>query len=391
MDSTNENKFNPRYSSVECLRIRSRKRMPKFVFEYLDGGCNEEVNLAKNTSQIRELELIPRYLASFSGASMQTELFGHTYDAPFGIAPIGLQGFMWPNSAEILSKAAFEHNIPFVLSSVSTSSIEKIGELTEGRAWFQLYHPTENSVRDDILRRAEAAECPVLVLTCDVPVSAFRPKDLRNGLAMPPRMTARNILHMMCKPVWAMQTLKHGQPGFEVFKPYMKKRLNFKETGEFMDKAISSRMDIDRIASIRDRWRGKLVLKGVATDADAKTAIRLGVDGVIVSNHGGRQLDAGESTIRPLTRIAKKYGDQITVMMDSGIRSGPDIARTLASGASFTFLGRSFMYGVCALGDAGGNHSISLVKAQLLQIMEQIGCEYTADFPEYLLQKKIIT
>lgn len=365
--------------------------MPKFVFEYLDGGCNEEVNLAKNTSQIRELELIPRYLASFSGASMQTELFGHTYDAPFGIAPIGLQGFMWPNSAEILSKAAFEHNIPFVLSSVSTSSIEKIGELTEGRAWFQLYHPTENSVRDDILRRAEAAECPVLVLTCDVPVSAFRPKDLRNGLAMPPRMTARNILHMMCKPVWAMQTLKHGQPGFEVFKPYMKKRLNFKETGEFMDKAISSRMDIDRIASIRDRWRGKLVLKGVATDADAKTAIRLGVDGVIVSNHGGRQLDAGESTIRPLTRIAKKYGDQITVMMDSGIRSGPDIARTLASGASFTFLGRSFMYGVCALGDAGGNHSISLVKAQLLQIMEQIGCEYTADFPEYLLQKKIIT
>lgn len=385
MRNKKEIKFNSKYPSIEDLRERAKQRIPGFAFDYLDGGCNEEVNLRKNTSEIREVELKPDYLTEYKGLSMETELFGHTYSAPFGIAPVGLQGLMWPNASEILAKASLDYNIPFVLSTVTTISIERASELTEGRAWFQLYHPAETSVRDDILARAATAACPVLVLLCDVPTFGFRPKEIRSGLSMPPKMTMNNVLQILGKPNWALQTLRHGQPNFETLKPYMPKSLNLKQLGLFMDQMFSKRMNEEKIAPIRDKWKGKIVLKGVATEADAEKAIKLGLDGIIVSNHGGRQLDAGESTIKPMTRIAKKYGEQITVMMDSGIRSGPDVARALASGAAFTFMGRSFMYGVAALGAEGGGHTISLLQTQLQQVMEQLGCNKTNDFPRHLV------
>nr|WP_299174924.1 alpha-hydroxy acid oxidase [uncultured Allomuricauda sp.] len=380
--------YNTKYPTIDDLRNRAKKRIPRFAFEYLDGGCNEEVNLKKNTAEIRKVELLPRYLEKFNGASLTTQLFGKNYNAPFGVAPVGLQGLMWPNSSEILAKAAFENNIPFILSTVTTSSIERISEVTEGNAWFQLYHPTEEQVRNDLIKRAEAAGCPVMVLLCDTPTFGFRPKEIKNGLSMPPKMSVANILQILGKPQWAFNTLRYGQPNFEVLKPYMPKDLNLKQLGEFMNQTFSKRMNVDKIAAIRDLWKGKLVLKGVATEGDAEKAIELGLDGIIVSNHGGRQLDAGESSIRPLTRIAGKYGDKITVMMDSGIRSGPDIARCMASGAAFTFMGRSFMYGVAALGKNGGNHTISILKTQLQQIMEQISCESTSDFTKYLVEKQ---
>ena len=378
-------KFNSRYPSIEALREKAKKRIPGFAFDYLDGGCNEEVNLRKNTTEIREVELKPDYLTEYKGFNMETELFGHTYSAPFGIAPVGLQGLMWPNASEILAKASLDYNIPFILSTVTTTNIERASELTEGRAWFQLYHPAENSVRDNILSRAEAAACPVLVLLCDVPTFGFRPKEIRNGLSMPPKMTLNNVLQILGRPNWALQTLKYGQPNFETLRPYMPENLNLKHLGLFMDKMFSKRMNEEKIAPIRDKWKGKIVLKGVATEADAERAIKLGLDGIIVSNHGGRQLDAGESTIKPMTRIAKKYGNQITVMMDSGLRSGPDVARALASGAAFTFMGRSFMYGVAALGAEGGGHTISLLQTQLQQVMEQLGCSKVSDLPSHLI------
>ena len=385
MENKKEIRINSKYPSVDDLRNKAKKRIPKFAFEYLDGGCNDDVNLHKNTAEIREVELLPYYLSKHTGSSMKTELFGHVYDAPFGIAPVGLQGLMWPKAPEILAKSAFEHNIPFILSTVTTSSIERIGEITEGKAWFQLYHPTEDAVRNDIIKRAEAAECPVLVILADVPTFGFRPRDVRNGLAMPPKMSVKNILQILGKPNWAMQTLIHGQPNFETLKPYMPKGLDLAQLGKFMDRTFTGRLNEEKIKPIRDMWKGKLVIKGIANEADAESAIKLGLDGIIVSNHGGRQLDAGESTIKPLTRIAAKFGDQIKVMMDSGLRGGPDIARAMASGAEFTFLGRSFMYGVAALGAKGGDHTISLLKTELQQVMEQICCEEVKDFPNHLI------
>ncbi len=380
--------YNRLYPSMDDLRSKAKRKMPGFAFDYLDGGCNEDVNLHRNTADIREVNLIPQYLAPYQRSSLKTELFGHEYDAPFGIAPVGLQGLMWPNATEILAKAALKHNIPFILSTVTTSSIERISEITEGKAWFQLYHPAKDEFRDDILNRAEQAGCPVLVLLCDVPTFGFRPRDIRNGLSMPPRMTLRNIGQILTRPHWALQTLKHGQPNFETLRPYMPGKLDLKGLGGFMDQMFSGRLDEDKIGKIRDRWKGKIILKGVASEEDAEKSIRLGLDGIIVSNHGGRQLDAGESTIRPTARIAAKYGDQIKIMMDGGMRSGPDIARSIASGADFTFMGRSFMYGVGALGKEGGDHTIALLKTQLQQVMEQICCEHITDLPNHLANRK---
>jgi L-lactate dehydrogenase (cytochrome) len=377
--------YNPRYPSVEDLRRKARKRIPGFAFDYLDGGCNEELNLYKNTAEIREVELIPEYLKKRAPSDMKTELFGHIYDAPFGIAPVGLQGLIWPNAPEILAKAAFEHNIPFVLSTVSTSTIERISEITEGKAWFQLYHPAEDSLRDKIIRRA-AEHCPVLVILSDVPTFGYRNKEIKNGLAMPPRMTLHNILQIMGRPNWALRTLIHGQPSFQVMKPYMPKGMNMHHLGLFMNKTFNGRLNEEKVAAIRDMWKGKLVLKGIVNEKDVEKSIQLGIDGIIVSNHGGRQLDAGQSSIHSLKKITESYSNKIKLMMDSGLRSGPDIARTLASGAQFTFMGRTFMYGVAALGNKGAAHTIAITKRQLQQVMEQICCEKVEDFPQYIVK-----
>ena len=377
--------FNSDYPSVDDLRNKAKTRVPRFAFEYLDGGCNEDVSISRNTSEIREVQLQPRYLRNHGNSTTKTKVLGMEFDAPFGIAPVGLQGLMWPNSPAILAKAAHKHNVPFILSTVTTMDIEKASELTEGNAWFQLYNPVEDEIRNDIIDRAGAAGCPVLVLLCDVPTFGYRPRDFKNGLALPPKMSLTNILQILGKPTWAYNTLKYGQPTFETLKPYTPEGLNLKQLGQFMDKTFSGRLNEERIKPIRDRWKGKLVLKGVASERDTEDAIRMGFDGIIVSNHGGRQLDAAQSTIRSMQEIAMKYSDQIEIMMDSGLRSGPDIARAMACGAKFTFMGRSFMYGAGALGNKGGDHTISILKTQFKQVMDQLCCERVEDLPKHLI------
>ena len=377
--------INSQYPSVSDLRKRAKFKMPKFAFDYLDGGCNDDINLNKNRTDIQKIELMPNYLSDFDESLMKTELFGHTYDAPFGIAPIGLQGLMWPNSPEILAKAAMEHNIPFILSTVTTSSIETIAEITEGKSWFQLYHPEDEKIKNDLLDRAENAGVSVLVILADVPTFGFRPRDIKNGLSMPPKMNLNNIIELIKNPEWTLKTLLYGKPAFKTMMPYTPKGLNLQKLGEFMDITFSGRLNEERIASIRSKWKGTLIIKGIVGEQDAEKAIRLGADGLIISNHGGRQLDAGQSSIVSMTDLAKKYKNKIKIMVDSGLQSGPDIARAMASGAEFTFMGRSFMYGVGALGNEGGNHTISLIKKELLQVMEQLCCEKTSDFKNHLI------
>ena len=378
--------INHKYPSVEDLRKRAKLKIPKFAFEYLDGGCNNDVNLKKNTDRIRDIELKPKYLVDYRKPSLKTRLFGHTYDAPFGISPVGLQGLMWPKSPEILAKAAFDHNIPFILSTVTTTSIEKIADLTEGKAWFQLYHPTEDKVTIDILRRANEAQCPVLIILADVPSFGYRPRDIRNGLSMPPKMTLDNIINAVKRPNWLLQTIINGQPSFETLKPYMPKNLNLNQLAKFMDRTFSGRLNDDKIKRIRDMWKGKLVLKGAESLHDVEKACKLGLDGVIISNHGGRQVDVGQATIDSLKTILPVYKNKITLMMDSGIRGGADVARVMATGADFSFMGRTFMYGVSALGKNGGNHTISMLKKQLTQVMEQLSCGEISQLQEKLIK-----
>ena len=376
--------YNSNFPSTDDLRNKAKRNIPKFAFEYLDGGCNEDINLHRNTRELREVQLVPRYLKDFKGSSLKTTVLGLEYDAPFGISPIGLQGLIWPNAPIILAKAAHEHNIPFVLSTVSTSTIEEVAKVTDGKAWFQLYHPAENSMRDALINRAADAQLPVLVILSDVPSFGFRPRDIRNGLAMPPKMSVRNMFQIVAKPNWALRTLYHGQPNFANMLSYMPRGLDLNQLGKYMNETFNGRLNAEKIKPIRDMWKGKLVLKGVASEEDSELAIALGIDGLIVSNHGGRQLDAGESSIKSFQRIKEKYGHKIELMIDSGLRSGPDVARALAEGASFTFMGRTFMYGVAALGKDGGEHTIAMLKAQITQVMEQVCCESTKELPNCL-------
>ena len=370
-----------RYPSVNELRERSKKKVPKFAFEYLDGGCHDDVNLKRNTQRIRDIELKPKYLIEQNDKALdlRTKIFDHTYSLPFGMAPIGLQGLMWPKATEILAKASFDHNIPFILSTVSTASIEKISEITEGKAWFQLYHPSDKKITRDLLKRAEKSGINTLVILADVPSFGYRPRDIKNGLSMPPKMTLSNFFQILKSPEWAIKTLINGQPNFEVLKPYMPKNLNLSQLGKFMDETFSGRLNEEKIKYLRDLWKGNLVIKGTESLYDVEKAYQLGLNGIIISNHGGRQVDVGQATIDSLKSIAPIYNNKIEIMMDSGIRGGADIARVLAHGANFTFLGRSFMYGVSALGTKGGNHTITMLKKQLTQVMEQLSCKQIYD------------
>lgn len=381
--------FNSEYPSVEHLRARAKSRMPGFAYDYLTAGCFTEINLARNISDIRKVQLKPWYLRDFDGADQKTELFGETYAAPFGVAPVGLQGLMWPKACEYLAQAAVDHNIPFTLSTVSTASIEEIGKITDGRFWFQLYHPAEDQLRDKLLERAWEAGCRTLVILADTPTFAYRPKEIRNGLSIPPRMSPRNIVQMFLSPSWAMGQLLAGKPEFRTMKPYIPNGLNMKHLGLFMNETFSGRLTESKIALIREKWRGNLVVKGIVNPDDAEIAVKHGLDGLIVSNHGGRQLDRGQSTIVPLYKLVPEFGSRLKMMIDGGMYSGADIAACLACGADFAFMGRTPMFGVCALGRYGGHHTFEMLKKQLQQVMEQVGCSRVRDLRDHLISESV--
>ena len=380
------NYFNHLYPDVADLKKKAKQRIPRFAFDYLEGGCMQEHGVKRNRDDINNVQLRSALLKPFAGSSQAVELFGHTYAAPFGIAPVGLQGLMWPKAPEILAKAAAEKNIPYVLSTVSSSSLERIAEVSQGHAWFQLYNPTDEKIRLDLLSRIKAAHYPVLVVTVDVPTFGYRPRDIRNGLAMPPKMTLSNILQMLARPRWLYETALAGKPEMETLKPYMPKNMPTDELAAFMNKTVMGRVDLEGLKPIRDLWQGPLIIKGLINESDVQAAIALGADGVVMSNHGARQLDAGESPVKPLQTVAAKYSKDIKIFMDSGLRSGTNIVSALASGADFTFLGRPFVYGVGALGDKGGIHTINALMMQITQIMNQLGCATVSELPDFLVK-----
>ncbi|PIE47898.1 MAG: alpha-hydroxy-acid oxidizing enzyme [Gammaproteobacteria bacterium] len=379
--------INTNYPSVEHLRIRSKQRMPRFAYEYLTEGCNDDLNVTKNTQEIRNIELMPHYLTDLKQSSLKKTLFGKEYNVPFGVTAVGLQSLMWPKTPEILAKTATDYNLPFMLSTVTTMSIEEAAEITNGNFWFQLYYPKKKETREDILKRAWDSGVRVLVLLSDVPTFGYRPKDIYNGLGMPPKMMLRNILEVFTCPQWAFETLLNGgMPRFKTLEKYMPGGMDLKQLGVFMDEFFDGKLTVDRIKGIQDIWPGKIVIKGIASVQDAQTAVDLGIDGIIVSNHGGRQLDAGPTTIKTLKPIVDAVKGKITIMMDSGMRTGPDIARVLASGADFAFMGRPFMYGTGAMGKKGGDQVAAILQREFQQVMEQLNCEKVEDLPNFLMR-----
>ena len=378
------NKIDNRYPSIEHLRKRAVKKTPKFAFDYLKGGCLNENGLQRNIDDINKVRLQPQYIKEFSESNLSVEIFGHTYDAPFGVAPVGLQGLMAPNSPVILAKSAMRHNVPFILSTVSSEKLETIADITQGNAWYQLYNPTIKKYREDMIRRVKESGYKTLVVTVDVPTFGYRYNDMINGLSMPPKNSIQNFLQAVTCPLWGFKTLYHGVPTFQNLLPYLTGELKHAPLAEFMNIMAMGKTDIEGLKEIRDLWDGNLVIKGVMCETDVKQCIQLGADGVIVSNHGARQLDVATGTLSPTKIISDKYGDKIIVMTDSGYQTGSDIAVGVASGAKMCFVGRGYMYGVCALGARGGDQVSAILKTQLKQVVDQLKCENIADLSNHL-------
>jgi len=291
---------------------------------------------------------------------------------------------IWPRVAEYLAEAAARANIPFCLSTVATTSIERAAELAGECLWFQLYTPTDPVIRDDLVDRAAAVGCRVLLVTIDVPSVAWRPRDLRNGLSVPPRFDLRTLLQIAARPAWAMAMLRAGIPHFDSLRPYVPKRAGMVSGSVFTRATLTGGLDREALARIRDRWQGALVLKGVETVRDAELALQLGAEGIVVSNHGGRQLDASRSPIEVLPQICAAVGDRMSVLADSGVESGADVARMLAKGATGVLAGRAFIYGVGALGRPGAEHTIELLREELARFMAQLRCARPEELARHL-------
>ncbi|GAA3525998.1 alpha-hydroxy acid oxidase [Zobellella aerophila] len=357
-----------RFPSSSYLEQRAAARLPNFVFDYLQGGSGRQCSLGRNITAFEQLTLTPRYFNDCEAVSLGTRLFGRHYQLPFGIAPIGLDGLIRPGTVEYLAQAARRAGCPVTASTFATSSLEEVARLAGEMAWFQLYPFDDGEIEQDMMARAGAAGYRVLMVTVDVPVGGRRELDMRNGLSLPPRLGGRTLLDVLRHPGWALRHARRGMPGFKNLQPYRR------HSNDFLPARISGRVPWARLAQYRKRWPGRLLVKGVLRGEDAVRCRELGIDGLVISNHGGRQLDACPSTLAVLPEIRRAVGDDFPLIIDSGLRSGLDVARAIAQGADFALLGRTFIYGVAALGQAGAGHVIEMLRDELENAMQMLGC-----------------
>ena len=334
-----------RYPCFEDLRRAARRRVPGFGFEYLDGGAGMDGGVARNAASLDAVEIVPRYGNDVESVSLEVELFGRRYAAPIGIAPMGFPSLIWPGAEEHMARAAQRARIPYTFGVVAGAELERIAPLARDVFWFQLYRYARNDhkIGFDIVRRAQAAGAHVLVLTLDVPSRAKRPRELRNGLVFPYKPDARAIFDVLTSPAWVAALLKHGAPRFANLTPYIEKNATPQQVGDFVKREMGGAFTWQEVARYRDLWKGPLVVKGVLHPDDAERAIAVGVDGIQVSNHGGRQLEGAPSAIDVLPAIVARVKGRATILMDSGIRSGLDVIRAVALGASGTLAGRAFL------------------------------------------------
>ena len=363
-----------RYPMVEDLRAKARARLPHFAFEYLDAGTGTEECLARNRAAFGRIALEPRYLRGALEPDLTASLFGKSYGAPFGIAPVGLASLIWPGAERALAQTASRFSLPYTLSTVGGETIERIGEAAGGMGWFQLYTPRDETVAVDLLARAERSGFSVLLVTVDVPVPSRRERMRRAGITMPPGVSPRLAWQAAQKPAWTLATLRHGQPRFKTMETYAPAR-DLASVAAYVHDQVHSVLDWAYLDRLRTYWKGPMVLKGVMSVADALQAKAAGVDGLLLSNHGGRQLDAAPAPVEALVDIRKAVGDEMALMVDSGVRCGLDIVRALALGADFVLLGRAFHYGVAALGPGGGDHVAEILLEETRNVMAQIGRE----------------
>ena len=373
-DNSRFPKLHRRFPTTAYLRQHARSHVPSFAFEYMDGGAGGDGGIARNWNAFDAIELVPRYGVTTTLPAVDIELFGRRYSAPIGIAPMGGPSIVWPGADQYLAAAAQRARVPYVLGLVGGMMVEHAAEIAPDVLWFQLYRcfRNEHAIGFDLLRRAQAAGVHVLVLTADVPVRTTRPREVVAGITSPFQPDLRMFAAILRSPGYLQSLWKHGQPRFGNLKPYAGDTADVNEVAAFVRREMAGAFTWEEIGRYRERWKAPLVVKGLLHPADAERCVSLGVDGIIVSNHGGRQVEGLPTSVDVLPAIARAVGGRATVMVDSGIRSGLDVVRAVALGADAAFAGKAFLWGLGALGAEGPLHVIDLMIDEMKAAFGQI-------------------
>lgn len=364
-----------RWVSIEDLAGAARRRIPRFVFDFLEGGAGDDAGVIRNRERLRAITLIPSYLTGLSRSAVDSsvEILGRRYAQPFGIAPTGMNGLVWPGADHMLAEAARTMDIPVVNSTTASASIEEIAAAAGPNAWFQLYAFTDDAVNQDIVRRAEAAGVDVFVMTVDASSAPNRHRDARNRFGSAYKVDLAKTLQMMLRPAWLMASARHGPPVLRNFAPYAEAGARGTPMLRAAGRLIKSHASWDDLVALRDRWKGRLVVKGLMSPADAVRAAEIGCDAVWVSNHGGRQLESAPSTIDCLSPIVEALKGRAATFVDSGFYSGEDVVKGLALGADMVFLGRGPLYGLAAGGARGVRRALDIYQADVARTLLQLG------------------
>lgn len=366
------------YPAISDLAARARRRLPRFVWDYLDSATGTEAALHRNRAALDAVTLAPSVLHGQIAPDLETPLLGQLQTRPFGIAPVGMSGLIWPGAELDLARLAARVGIPYGLSTVASRSPEDVGPAAGDRGWFQLYPPRDPGILADMLGRVKAAGFRTLVLTVDVPVASRRERQRKGGLTHPPRLTPRLMAQTATCPAWALATLRAGLPRMRFVESYSDNTGALPSTAH-IGYLLRTSPDWDYFHRLRDAWGGPLVVKGVLVPSDAARLKEDGADAVWVSNHAGRQFEAAPATATQLPLIREAVGPDYPLIFDSGVASATDILRALALGADFVMLGRAFHYGLAAFGPAGAAHVVDLLTAGLTADMGQLGLARPAE------------
>ena len=377
-----------KYPRVSDMVNVAKRRMPHFAAEYLFAGTGYDEALENNRKVFNQIFLVPQYLKGTVNPNLKTKLFDHEYDAPFGMAPVGMTSLMWPGAEIALSKMSVKNNIPYSLSTVACASVEDVGKHLNGMGWFQLYPPADKAIRNDLLKRAKNAGFKTLIVTADIPASSRRERLRMAGVSVPPKNNLRTFFQAAICPSWSIGTLINGIPAFGTMDQYSDGSWhgNAKSKAGFAGSQMQRYLDWDYLKEVRDLWSGPIILKGLMDINDAVQASKI-IDAIYISNHGGRQIDIAPSPLQVLPEIRNKLGSKFPIIIDSGFYSGQDISKGLMLGADFIMTGRPFIIGLAALGDKGADHVHDILKDELSNVMEQI-C--SKDIKELKSQKVIL-
>ncbi|WP_208347203.1 alpha-hydroxy acid oxidase [Pseudaestuariivita rosea] len=375
----------PTITCIDDLKRIYERRVPRMFYDYAETGSWTEQTFRENTSDFEKIRLRQRVAVDMEGRSTATKMIGQDVSMPVALAPVGLTGMQHADGEIKAARAAEEFGVPFTLSTMSICSIEDVANNTKKPFWFQLYVMRDEEYVSNLIQRAKDAKCSALVLTLDLQILGQRHKDLKNGLSAPPKLTAKTIANLMTKWSWGIEMMSTKRRFFGNIIGHAKGVTNAASLSDWTAEQFDPRLDWDKVKKLKEEWGGSLILKGILDAEDARRALDVGADAIIVSNHGGRQLDGALSSIRALPSIVDAVGDHVEIHLDSGIRSGQDVLKALAMGAKGTYIGRAFTYGLGAMGQKGVKTALEVIHKELDTTMALCGRKHVEDLDRDVL------